>query len=69
MIIHLGTSGAVDEVPTARMGEFEKNLVQYMSDSKPEVAEEINTTKQLSDEGKATLEEAAKTIKAQMGLS
>ena len=68
MMIYVGSEGLVDDVPTKRIVEFEANFVQYMSDSKPEVAEGIVSTKKLSDEGKAVLAEAVKTIKAQMGL-
>jgi len=68
MIIHVGTSGGLDTVPVKQVGEFEQNFIQYMNDSKPEVAEEINSTGKLSDEVKQVLEDAAATIRTQMGL-
>jgi F-type H+-transporting ATPase subunit alpha len=68
MIIYAGTSGGLDEVPTARVQEFEAEFKQYMRDAKPEVAQGILDTKKLSDEAKATLDECLKTVATQMGI-
>ena len=66
MIIYAGTSGSLDEFPTGRVLEFEKAFLEYISDTHPEVAESIAETKQLGDEQKATLEQAAKTVAEQL---
>ena len=68
MIIYAGTSGGLDEIPTARVQEFEAEFTQYMRDAKPEVAQGILDTKKLSDEAKATLDECLKTVATQMGI-
>ena len=68
MIIYAGTSGGLDEVPTARVQEFEAEFKQYMRDAKPEIAQGILETKKLSDEAKAVLDECLKTVATQMGI-
>ena len=68
MIIYAGTSGGLDEIPTKKIKEFEPAFLQYMADAHPEVAEELSTEKKLSDTSKATLDAAAKAVKAQLGL-
>ncbi len=63
MLIHAGTSGALDDFPTKRLGEFEKTFLAHMADNHPEVGKEIVTTKALSDAGKKTLDAAIATVK------
>ena len=67
MIVHAGTSGGLDTVPVKEVQAFEKAFLQYMRDSKPAVAEGINSTGKLSDEGKQEIEAAAKAVASQMG--
>jgi F-type H+-transporting ATPase subunit alpha len=67
MMIHAGTSGALDQVPTARVQDFEKSFLEYMRDAKPEVGQAILETGKLSDEGKAAIEAGAQTVRQQMG--
>ena len=69
MIIYAGTSGGLDEVPTIKVQEFEREFLQYMRDTKPEIAQGILDSKELSDEAKATLDESLKTVAAQMGVA
>ncbi len=66
MIIYAGTSGALDDLPTKRVQEFEKAFLAHVADSCPAVAEEIRTTKKLSDEGKKTLDGAIAAVKARL---
>jgi F0F1-type ATP synthase alpha subunit len=68
MIVHAGTSGGIDPVPVKEVVNFEKQFLTYMRDSKPEVAEGINSTGKLSDEGKQTIEAACKAVSTQMGF-
>ena len=68
MMVHVGTSGGLDTVPVKEVGTFEKNFLAYMRDTKPEVAEELNSTGKLSDEGKQTIEDAAVAVRSQMGF-
>jgi len=69
MIIYAGTSGGLDEVPTQKIQEFEREFLQYMRDTKPEVAQGILDTKTLSDDAKAILDESLQAVAAQMGIS
>jgi len=68
VMVYAGTSGALDDVPTARVQELEKNLLAYMRDSRPDVGQGILETRQLSDEAKAKIAEAVAAVKGQMGL-
>jgi F-type H+-transporting ATPase subunit alpha len=63
MLIHAGTSGALDDFPTKRLEEFERTFASHMADSHPEVGREIVETKALSDAGKKKLDAAIATVK------
>jgi F-type H+-transporting ATPase subunit alpha len=67
MAIYAGTSGGLDDFPARRVQEFEKAFLRYLQDSHPEVGQEILSTKKLSDKSKATLDQAIKTVKSQLG--
>ncbi len=69
MIIYAGTSGGLDKVPTTSVQEFEREFLQYMRDTKPEIAQGILDTEELSDEAKAVLDECLVAVAAQMGIS
>jgi len=66
MIIYAGTSGGLDDVPTKRIRDFEKLFLQYMADSHPEIGEGIRGSGVLSDEAKATLDQAIAAVKPQV---
>jgi F-type H+-transporting ATPase subunit alpha len=66
MLIHAGTSGQLDDFPTKRIGEFEKAFMSTVADTLGDVAKEIVETKALSDAGKAKIDAAIKSVKAQL---
>ncbi|MAF65825.1 MAG: F0F1 ATP synthase subunit alpha [Planctomycetes bacterium] len=68
MMIHAGTSGSLDEVPTVRVGEFERAFLAHMRDAQPEVGQGILESGLLSDEAKATVQEAVGAVRAQLGM-
>ncbi|MDP6538795.1 MAG: F0F1 ATP synthase subunit alpha [Planctomycetota bacterium] len=68
MMIHAGTSGSLDEVPTTRVGEFEEALLAHMRDAQPDVGAGILESGVLSDEAKAAIEEAVGVVRAQLGM-
>jgi F-type H+-transporting ATPase subunit alpha len=68
MIIHAGTSGALDDIPAAKVQEWERAFIESVHAQAPEVPKEIHDTKKLSDEGKARLAEVAKATTSTMGL-
>jgi F-type H+-transporting ATPase subunit alpha len=67
-IIYAGTSGGLDDVPTKRVQEFEKNYHVYMAEKHKAVLDEIRTTKAVSDAARAAMDSAVKAVKAQMQL-
>ncbi len=67
MIIYAGTSGALDEVPTSKVGEFERLFLDYMRDTHPEAAQLIRDSKKdIPAEVKEQLDAAAKTVIPQL---
>jgi F-type H+-transporting ATPase subunit alpha len=66
MIIFAGTSGGLDDLPVAKVREFEIAFLQYMADNHPEVATSIVADKKVTDETRATLNQAIKTVKASL---
>ena len=67
MIIYAGTSGGLDDLPTNQVGAFEAELISYVNDTHPEIADQIRSAKKdIPDEAKTVLDEAIKTVKAQL---
>ncbi|MFT4540248.1 MAG: F-type H+-transporting ATPase subunit alpha [Planctomycetota bacterium] len=67
MIIFAGTSGALDDIPADKVGEFEKAFLELVNDSHPEAAEGIlSAKKDIPDEIKKVLTDAAATVKSQL---
>ncbi len=67
MIIYAGTSGALDGIPANKVGEFEAQYLDYVNDTHPEVAQQIRDAKKdIPAEVKSILDEAAKTVAAQI---
>ncbi len=53
--IWMATNGYVDDVPVAKVREFEKEFVDYLEVSSPEILRGIKDSKTLSDDAKAAL--------------
>jgi F-type H+-transporting ATPase subunit alpha len=66
MIIYAGTSGGLDDFPAKKVLEFEKAFLAHMRDNHPEVAGNIVKEKQVTKESAAVLDQAIKTVKAQL---
>jgi F-type H+-transporting ATPase subunit alpha len=54
------TRGFLDQIPTPKVREFEKYLIQTIREQHPEILEEIRTVKEVK--GEAALQKAIKTI-------
>jgi F-type H+-transporting ATPase subunit alpha len=67
-IIYAATTGGLDDVPARRVQEFEKLWHQAMADRHQDVLDEIRTTKNVSDAGKAKMDALIASTKAQMNL-
>ena len=67
-IIYAGTSGALDDLPVGRVADFERALLDYLSDTHPEFGEELITaTEGIPDGTRETLDQAIARVKAQLG--
>ena len=63
--IWAGTNGYLDDVPVAAVRKFESEWLAFVAGQYGEVAHNIRTTKQMSDEDQKRLHEACKAFKAQ----
>ena len=67
-IIYAGTSGALDDTPAGKVGEFEGAFLQHLYEASPEFADQIKgAPKGIPDETKTLLDAAISAVKAQMG--
>lgn len=62
-LIWTGTSGNLDDIPVAKIGEFEKGFLEYMDTSYGKVLATIAKEKAISEESEATLREAVANFK------
>ena len=58
MIIYAVTNGFLDDVPVARVREWERGFYRFMDGTHPEIGREIAETKQLTDENVERLKAA-----------
>ncbi|MEM1453046.1 MAG: F0F1 ATP synthase subunit alpha [Planctomycetota bacterium] len=67
MIIYAGTSGALDDLPANQVRDFERQFLDYVRDTHPDIGQQIRDAKKdIPDDVKKTLDEAASTVKAQL---
>ena len=64
-ILVAATKGKLDDVPTARVKEFETGLYRFLETEQPQILEELGRTKALSDELSKSLEQAIDDYKQQ----
>ncbi|MBI4220575.1 MAG: F0F1 ATP synthase subunit alpha, partial [Chloroflexi bacterium] len=67
-IFYLVTGGHLDEVPVAKIREFERAWHEYTAANIPDVLKNIAETKQLTDEHRQKLDAAAKAFKSTVKL-
>ena len=65
--IWAGANGYLDDVPVEAVRRFENEWLAYVAQRYAEVAHNIRTAKQMSDEDQKRLHEACKAFKAQFG--
>jgi len=63
-ILWAGTNNVIDDVPVAKVQEFEKQFLEYLRNAHNEMLETIRTEGQLSDATLETLGQAASAFKA-----
>src|SRR5690348_4662376 len=56
--IFAATSGKLDDVPTARVKEFETQLYRFLETERPEILQKLAETKALGDELRSSLDQA-----------
>ncbi len=67
MIIFAGTSGSLDDLAKDKVADFERLFIEYMRDKHPDAAQKIREAKKdIPDDVKAQLKDAAKAVKAQL---
>jgi F-type H+/Na+-transporting ATPase subunit alpha len=49
VLVYAGTKGYLDELPTAKLGEYEKQLYAFIEAKHPDIFEIIRTKKKLDD--------------------
>jgi F-type H+-transporting ATPase subunit alpha len=67
MIIYAVTNGFLDDVPTTAVREWERNFLEYMGASYPQVGEGIRQAKDLSKEIESDLRRGIEAFKKSIG--
>jgi F-type H+/Na+-transporting ATPase subunit alpha len=63
VILYAATKGALDDVPTPRVKEFETQLYRFLETEHPKILEELGKTKDLTDDLAKQLEDAIKAFR------
>jgi F-type H+-transporting ATPase subunit alpha len=58
MTLYAGTHGYCDDVAIDKMGQWEKDLMQFMDTQYPQVGEDIAQTQKITEENEAVMKEA-----------
>ena len=67
VIIYAGTKGYIDDLPTSKLGAFEKGLIDFITTKHPKVFEGIRTKKVLDKEIEEELKKAIVEFKTAFG--
>jgi F-type H+-transporting ATPase subunit alpha len=62
-ILYTATKGALDDVPTPRVKEFETQLYRFLETERPKILEELGKTNDLTGELASALDEALKAFR------
>ncbi len=65
-ILVAATSGALDDVPTPKVKEFETQFYRFLDTDRPKILEELGETKTLTDELTAALTEAVEAFRVEV---
>ena len=63
IVLFAGTRGLIDDVPVEKVTEFERSLLRYMDQSKPEVEQVIAEKRAIDDETDKALRDAIEDFK------
>ncbi len=67
--IWAGTTGKMDSIPLADIRRFESEFLDFLARERTAIVDVINTTRELSDDTVAALEEAVATFKSQFAVT
>ena len=62
-ILYAATKGALDDIPTTRVKDFETGLYRFLETERPKILEELGATKTLTDDLAASLDDAVKAFR------
>ncbi len=62
-ILHAATKGALDDIPTPRVRDFEAQYYRFLEAERPDLLKELADKKDLSDELSSKLDEAIETFR------
>jgi F-type H+-transporting ATPase subunit alpha len=65
VIIHLTGQGLIDDVPTDRVKAFEKEFLNYINHSYPDIKKTIKSTKELNNDVADNIKSACAEFKAE----
>jgi F-type H+-transporting ATPase subunit alpha len=65
LVIYAGTRGHLDKIPTKEVPAWEKQFLTFIHHQKPEILDELDKKKDLSDDLIRTIEGAIKEFQAQ----
>jgi F-type H+-transporting ATPase subunit alpha len=68
-IIYAGTSGALDDIPVAKVMDFEKGFLSYIQDRHPQIYETIRKDKKMTDDLQKLLNEAIAGFKKEFAAT
>jgi F-type H+-transporting ATPase subunit alpha len=65
LVIYAGTRGHLDKIPVNEVRAWERDFLKFIHNQKPEIWDELNTKRDMSDELIKTIEGALKEFQAQ----
>ena len=68
VILFAVNSGAMEDVPLERAGEFEDGLLRHVSSSHPDILESIRDTRDITDETEGKLNQVIADYKSTFGI-
>ncbi|HVL53765.1 MAG TPA: F0F1 ATP synthase subunit alpha [Vitreimonas sp.] len=63
VILYTATKGALDDIPTPRVSEFETGLYRFLETERPEILRELGETQALTDELTGALDDAIEAFR------
>ena len=66
VVIYAGTKGYMDEVPVARIGEFQTGLLEYAAASHSQTMDDLESKKELTDEIETGIKKALDEYKSRV---